>query len=55
MTFIMQLKCLAFSVFSRCRKTIHLNTNLKSLTGFGPAAVQEATVKDKEVSRKVEG
>lgn len=51
MSFIMQLKCLAFSVFSRCRKTIQMNMNAKSLTGFGPAAGQEASVKNKEVSQ----
>lgn len=47
---VKQLKCLAFSVFSRCRKSLQLNINAKSLTGFGPAARHEALLRQREVS-----
>lgn len=50
LTFVTQLKCLAFSVFSRCRKSLQLNINAKSLTGFGPAARHEALLRQREVS-----
>ena len=46
---VKQLKCLAFSVFSRCRKSLQLNINAKSLTGFGPAARHEALLRQREV------
>lgn len=48
---VKQLKCLAFSVFSRCRKSLQLNINAKSLTGFGPAARHEALLRQREVSK----
>lgn len=47
---VKQLKCLAFSVFSRCRKSLQLNINAKSLTGFGPAARHEALLRQREVN-----
>ncbi|XP_078355231.1 mediator of RNA polymerase II transcription subunit 13-like, partial [Oculina patagonica] len=46
---VKQLKCLAFSVFSRCRKSLQLNINAKSLTGFGPAARHEALLRQREM------
>ncbi|XP_044173755.1 mediator of RNA polymerase II transcription subunit 13-like isoform X2 [Acropora millepora] len=49
MSFVTQLKCLAFSVFSRCRKSLQLNINAKSLTGFGPAARHEALFRQREM------
>lgn len=49
LTFVTQLKCLAFSVFSRCRKSLQLNINAKSLTGFGPAARHEALLRQREM------
>ena len=49
LTFVTQLKCLAFSVFSRCRKSLQVNLNTKSLTGFGPAARHEALLRQREV------
>ena len=49
LTFVTQLKRLAFSVFSRCRKSLQLNINAKSLTGFGPAARHEALFRQREV------
>lgn len=50
LTFVTQLKCLAFSVFSRCRKSLQLNINAKSLTGFGPAARHDALFRQREAS-----
>ncbi|KAJ7388030.1 Mediator of RNA polymerase II transcription subunit 13-like [Desmophyllum pertusum] len=51
-TFVTQLKCLAFSVFSRCRKSLPLNLNAKSLTVFGPAARHEALLRQRELTIK---
>lgn len=45
-----QLKSLAFSVFMQCRRTLTHNAAVKSLTGFGPAAVYDAFLKPKEAS-----
>lgn len=36
-----QLKALAFTVFSQCRRLLTHNSTVKSLTGFGPAASQD--------------
>ncbi|XP_032239146.2 mediator of RNA polymerase II transcription subunit 13 isoform X2 [Nematostella vectensis] len=49
LTFIMQLKCLAFSVFSRCRKTLQLSLNSRSLTGLATAGSHDAGNKGREV------
>ena len=50
-----QLKSLAFSVFMQCRRTLTHNASVKSLTGFGPAAVYDAFLKPKEASVSVCG
>ncbi|XP_050718287.1 mediator of RNA polymerase II transcription subunit 13-like isoform X1 [Eriocheir sinensis] len=49
-----QLKSLAFSVFMQCRRTLTHNAAVKSLTGFGPAAVYDAFLKPKEASLAAE-
>ncbi|XP_054167934.1 mediator of RNA polymerase II transcription subunit 13-like [Oppia nitens] len=48
-----QLKELAFSVFSQCRQQIVHQSNVKSLTGFGPAAMFELFLKSKDPSSNV--
>lgn len=41
-------KSLALSVFGQCRQTLVHQSNVKSLTGFGPAAVYETFLKTKD-------
>lgn len=42
-----QLKELAFSVFSQCKQQLFIQSNIKSLTGLGPAASFELFLKNK--------
>jgi len=44
------LRSLALNVFSQCKKLPHLPSNVKSLTGFGPAAASDTFLKAKDVS-----
>jgi mediator of RNA polymerase II transcription subunit 13 len=43
-----QLKELAFSVFSQCRQQLVHQSTVKSLTGFGPAAMYDMFLKSKD-------
>ena len=45
-----QLKCLAFSVFTQCRRFLTHTNSVRSLTGFGPASVYDSFLKPKDVS-----
>lgn len=44
------LRSLALNVFSQCKKLVHQPSNVKSLTGFGPAAASDLFLKSKDVS-----
>ena len=44
------LRSLALNVFSQCKKVPHHPSNVKSLTGFGPAAASDTFLKAKDVS-----
>lgn len=48
--YIQHLKSLAFSVYCQCRRPLPTQIHIKSLTGFGPAASIEMTLKNPEVS-----
>lgn len=48
--YIQHLKSLAFSVYCQCRRPLPTQIHIKSLTGFGPAASIEMTLKNSEVS-----
>lgn len=43
-----EIRCLALSVFSQCRRFLVHNANVKSLTGFGTAANMEVFLKNKD-------
>uniref|UniRef100_A0A6A7FQQ3 Mediator of RNA polymerase II transcription subunit 13 n=4 Tax=Hirondellea gigas TaxID=1518452 RepID=A0A6A7FQQ3_9CRUS len=43
-----QLKCLAFSVFTQCRRFLTHTNSVRSLTGFGPASVYDTFLKPKD-------
>lgn len=43
-----EMRCLALSIFSQCRRHIAHNANVKSLTGFGTAANMEIFLKNKD-------
>ena len=42
------LRSLALNVFSQCKKFPHQPSNVKSLTGFGPAAASDSFLKSKD-------
>ncbi|CAL4061099.1 unnamed protein product [Meganyctiphanes norvegica] len=44
-----QLKSLAFSVFMQCRRMLTHTGNVRSLTGFGPAATFDSFLKPKDL------
>lgn len=46
--YIQHLKSLAFSVYCQCRRPLPTQIHIKSLTGFGPAASIEMTLKNPE-------
>ncbi|KAG8146219.1 hypothetical protein E2320_012593 [Naja naja] len=46
--YIQHLKSLAFSVYCQCRRPLPTQIHIKSLTGFGPAASIEMTLKNSE-------
>lgn len=48
--YIQYLKSMAFSVYCQCRRPLPTQIHIKSLTGFGPAASIEMTLKNPEVS-----
>lgn len=50
--YIQYLKSMAFSVYCQCRRPLPTQIHIKSLTGFGPAASIEMTLKNPEVGRK---
>lgn len=52
--YIQHLKSLAFSVYCQCRRPLPTQIHIKSLTGFGPAASIEMTLKNPEVSTGVQ-
>ncbi|XP_059615269.1 mediator of RNA polymerase II transcription subunit 13 isoform X2 [Phlebotomus argentipes] len=43
-----EMRCLALSVFSQCRRFLTHTSNVKSLTGFGTAANMELFLKNKD-------
>lgn len=47
------MRALALSVFSQCRRLLVHSSNVKSLTGFGTAAMADLFLKSKDVSRNV--
>lgn len=47
--YIQYLKSMAFSVYCQCRRPLPTQIHIKSLTGFGPAASIEMTLKNPEV------
>ncbi|XP_022252364.1 mediator of RNA polymerase II transcription subunit 13-like isoform X2 [Limulus polyphemus] len=48
-----ELKALAFSVFSQCRRLLNHPSRIKSLTGFGPSAVQERFLNVKQMKNRI--
>lgn len=50
--YIQHLKSLAFSAYCQCRRPLPTQIHIKSLTGFGPAASIEMTLKNSEVSEE---
>lgn len=46
------MRSLALSVFSQCRRLLVHTSNVKSLTGFGTAALADLFLKSKDVSFK---
>jgi len=45
-----QMRAMALSVYSQCRRLLVHQNNVKSLTGFGPAAAADLFLKSKDVS-----
>ncbi|XP_035704664.1 mediator of RNA polymerase II transcription subunit 13-like isoform X3 [Folsomia candida] len=43
-----QMRALALSVYSQCRRLLTHQSNVKSLTGFGPAAAADLFIKSKD-------
>jgi hypothetical protein len=43
------MRTLALSVFSQCRRYLTHTSNIKALTGFGTAAMTELFLKNKDV------
>lgn len=43
------MRALALSVYSQCRRLLTHQSNVKSLTGFGPAAAADLFIKSKDV------
>lgn len=52
--YIQYLKSMAFSVYCQCRRPLPTQIHIKSLTGFGPAASIEMTLKNPEVGSSQE-
>ncbi|XP_015221754.2 mediator of RNA polymerase II transcription subunit 13-like isoform X1 [Lepisosteus oculatus] len=46
--YIQHLRSLAFSTYSQCRRLLPTQTHIKSLTGFGPASIVHAVLKNPE-------
>ncbi|XP_047739393.1 mediator of RNA polymerase II transcription subunit 13-like isoform X2 [Hyalella azteca] len=49
-----QLKCLAFSVFTQCRRFLTHTNSVRSLTGFGPASVYDNFLKPRDPNEEEE-
>lgn len=47
------MRALALSIFSQCRRLLMHTNNVKSLTGFGTAAMADLFLKSKDVSPNV--
>lgn len=45
-----EIRALALSVFSQCRRSLSHSSNVKALTGFGTAAMTDLFLKNKDVS-----
>lgn len=45
------MRALALSIFSQCRRQLLHTNNVKSLTGFGTAAMADLFLKSKDVRR----
>lgn len=48
-----EMKCLALSIFSKCKRNLVHNNNVKSLTGFGTAANIEQFLKSKDDKNRI--
>ncbi|XP_068190986.1 mediator of RNA polymerase II transcription subunit 13-like isoform X3 [Antennarius striatus] len=46
--YLQQLRSLAFSCYSQCRRLLPQQTHIKSLTGFGPVSTANSVLKDPE-------
>ena len=44
------MRSVALSVYSQCRRVMQHMSNVKALTGFGPAATGDLFLKNKDVS-----
>lgn len=44
------MRSVALSVYSQCRRVMQHTSNVKALTGFGPAATGDLFLKNKDVS-----
>ena len=47
--YLQQLRSLAFSTYSQCRRLLPTQIHIKTLTGFGPAANVDCTLNNKQV------
>ncbi|ODN04072.1 Mediator of RNA polymerase II transcription subunit 13 [Orchesella cincta] len=47
-----QMRAMALTVYSQCRRLLVHQNNVKSLTGFGPAAAAELFIKSKDEKKK---
>lgn len=47
--YLQQLRSLAFSTYSQCRRLLPTQTHIKSLTGFGPASTIDRTLNNTQV------
>lgn len=46
-----QIRAVSLTVYSQCRRLLIHQNNVRSLTGFGPAAGAELFLKSKDVSK----
>uniref|UniRef100_A0A8C4WU81 Mediator of RNA polymerase II transcription subunit 13 n=1 Tax=Eptatretus burgeri TaxID=7764 RepID=A0A8C4WU81_EPTBU len=52
--YLQQLKALAFSVYTQCRRPVPHPVSIRTLTGFGPTAAMEAILVDPERPEKAQ-
>ncbi|XP_029108438.1 mediator of RNA polymerase II transcription subunit 13-like isoform X3 [Scleropages formosus] len=46
--YLQQLRSLAFSAYSQCRRLLPIQTHIRSLTGFGPASAIDTVLREQE-------